>query len=160
MGIFNFFHKKDESPDWKKPEAIPKEVLSKKELDDLERQTIAELRDNDTLHPQALFYIHKYIDAKFDKKDFDVDTVYAKKQSVIDELYAEGISDIYSSFTGYKGLVDGITAARENLERIAKNLDMENAEVSSKEYDDTEEMLREIEALPTSLNWNIRKGNK
>ena len=109
---------------------------------------------------QALFYIHKYIDAKFDKKDFDVDTAYAKKQSVIDELYAEGISDIYSSFTGYKGLVDEITAARENLERIAKNLDMENAEVSSKEYDDTEEMLREIEALPTSLNWNIGKGDK
>ena len=48
----------------------------------------------------------------------------------------------------------------ENQKRIAKNLDMENAEVSSKEYDDTEEMLREIEALPTSLNWNIRKGDK
>lgn len=161
MGIFNFFHKKkDESPDWRKPEAIPKEVLSKKELDDLEHQVIAELRENDTLHPQALFYIHKYIDAKFNKRDFDVDTAYAKKQNVIDELYAEGLSDIYSSFTGYKGLVDEITAARENLERIAKSLDMDNAEVDTREYDDTEEIFKEIESLPTSLNWSTKKGDR
>lgn len=160
MRIFNIFRKKVESPDWKKPEAIPKEVLSKKELDDLEHQVIAELRENDTLHPQALFYIHKYIDAKFDKRDFDVDTAYAKKQSVIDELYAEGLSDIYSSFTGYKDLVNEITAAHENLERIAKNLDMDNAEVNAKEYDDTEEIFKEIKALSTSLNWNIKKGDK
>ena len=161
MRLFSIFsRKKEDSPDWRKPNAIPKEVLTKEELDDLEHQVIAELRENDTLHPQALFYIHKYIDAKFDKRDFDIDTAYAKKQNIIDELYAEGISDIYSSFTGYKGLVGEITAAHNDLERIAKKLDVDSTEASTQEYDDTDEILREINALPTSLNWNIKEGKK
>ena len=160
MGLFNIFHKKDESPDWKKPEAIPKEILSKKELDDLERQVILELEQNDTLHPHALFYIHKYIDAKFDKRDFDIDTAFTKKQNIIDELYAEGLSDIYSSFTGYKCLLEEISAARKNLERIIKNLDEDNVEISTNEHDDTEELLAEVNSLPKSLAWDSKKEDK
>lgn len=159
-GIVGLFGKKDDLSDWMRPEGVPTEVLSKRELDALENRVVHELDKNNVLQPQALFYVHKYIDAKFNKKDFDVETAYANKQSIIDQMYAEGLSEIYSSFTGYKGLVDEISVARENFERIAKRLDAENIGINAEEFDDTEEIRKEIEALPTSLAWGSKKGGE
>lgn len=144
-------------PDWRRPDAIPKEVISKAELDAMEKNSIWEIQKNDAFTPQSLYYIHKYIDAKFSKNDFDVDTAFSKKQNKIDELYAEGLSDIYSAYTGYKMLVEKMDSLSERIARLSKKMDIETPDVITKEYDDSEELFKEIKELPEFLDWSDKK---
>lgn len=143
--------------DWRKPDAIPKEVISKAELDAMEKASIVEIEKNDAFTPQSLYYIHKYIDAKFSKNDFDVDTAFSKKQNIIDELYADGLSDIYSAYTGYCMLIEKMDTLSNRIVRLSKKMDIETPEIVTKEYDDSQGLFNEINALPVKIDWSDKK---
>ena len=68
--IINLFVKPNE-PDWHEP-ISSLEVISKKELD-----------KEKVVDPKALFYIHKYLDARFNKSSFIISSRYIEKQNHI-----------------------------------------------------------------------------
>lgn len=171
MKIFNFLHKKkdeDADSDWRDLNSLPKEAVSKKELDALQKEVVEELRqlqdeaiseagETSTAKPQTLYYYHKYIDAKFNKEDFDIDTYFTKKQNIIDQKYAEGLGDVKSEFTGYKELLVEIREVDQRLRRKINKLDpSSNIDLESiGTYDDSEMLLEQINELSAGINWNI-----
>ena len=177
MKFFNFFTKeKDEDidHDWRDLDALPKEVVSEKELDamqdevvkklaNLEHDTIKQTGDIPTAKPQALFYCHKYIDAKFNKENFDIDTYFSRKQNILDRKYAEGLGDVKAEFTGYKELIEEIKEVDWRLRKKINKLDPSsnvNLDVAGT-YDDSEVLLAQINELPTGINWdNFEKENE
>lgn len=172
MNLLNIFHRKDEDmaiadADWRDLDALPKEVISKKELDELQeevimeldrlqRDTVAQMNDSPTAKPQTLFYYHKYIDAKFNKSDFDVDTYFSKKQNIVDQKYAEGLGDIRSEFTGYKELLNEIHEVDQRLRRKINKLDPTSSIdlEAIGTYDDSALLLEQINELPEELDWS------
>ena len=167
----NIFKRKDEteeiSDDWRDLDALPKEVISKKELDGLQKEVIDELEKLQTetiskfdeissAQPQTLYYYHKYIDAKFSKNDFNVDSYFIEKQNIIDKNYANGLVDIKSEFTGYKELINQIHEVDQRLRRKINKLDpRSNIDLDAPDtYDDSAKLLAEIELLPEEINWN------
>ncbi len=170
MKFFNFFtRKKDEDADydWRDLDALPKEIVSEKELDamqdevvkkltNLEQDTIKQAGDIPTAKPQALFYCHKYIDAKFNKEYFDIDTYFSRKQNIVDQKYAEGLGDIKAEFTGYRELIEEIKEVDWRLRKKINKLDPSsnvNLDVAGT-YDDSEALLEQINELPAGINWN------
>lgn len=170
MKLFNIFHKKkddDVNADWRDLNALPKEVVSKKELDSLQKEVVEELEhlqsdtvkqmsEKPTAKPQTLYYYHKYIDAKFNKGDFDIDTYFTKKQNIIDQKYAEGLGDIKAEFTGYKELLNEIQEVDQRLRRKINKLDP-NSNIDLEAigtYDDSAKLLEQINELPEEINWN------
>lgn len=170
MKIFNFLHKKkdeDLESDWRDLNSLPKEAVSKKELDSLQKEVVEELKqlqeeaiaesgETSSAKPQTLYYYHKYIDAKFNKEDFDIDTYFTKKQNIIDQKYAEGLGDVKSEFTGYKELLTEIKEVDQRLRRKinkldpSSNIDLEAAGT----YDDSETLWSQINELSAGINWN------
>lgn len=159
----NLFHREKT---WRDLDALPDEVLSKQELDGLQHEVIQELKhlqaeagDSKTAKPQALFYIHKYIDSKFDKNDFDVNTYYSKKQNIIDRNYAAGLGELNSEITGYRELLDEIKEVEQRMRRKINILDTEaNLDpTQTGSYDDSAELLKQVQALPTSIQWSTAK---
>ena len=169
MKIFNKKKEFDDDvdADWRNLNALPREVVSKKELDSLQkevinelealqRETVAQIGDRATAKPQTLYYYHKYIDAKFNKGDFDVDTYFTQKQNIVDQKYAEGLGDIRAEFTGYKELLDEIREADQRLRRKINKLDP-SSDIgldSVGTYDDSVRLLEVINELPEEINWN------
>ncbi|MDO4889236.1 MAG: hypothetical protein Q4A25_00885 [Candidatus Saccharibacteria bacterium] len=169
MKIFNFLHRRkneDEELDWRDLNSLPKEAVSKKELDSLQKEVVEELRqlqedairdagETSTAKPQTLYYYHKYIDAKFSKEDFDIDTYFTKKQNIIDQKYAEGLGDIKSEFTGYKELLTEIREVDQRLRRKINKLDpSSNIDLEAiGTYDDSEMLLVQINELSAGINW-------
>ena len=166
----NFFKREQEDEtdnEWRDLDTLPKEVISKAELDRLQKEVIDELEKLQTetviksdavssAQPQTLFYYHKYIDAKFSKSDFDVDAYFIKKQNIIDKKYAKGLGDLKAEFTGYKELLNQIHEVDQRLRRKINKLDpRSNLDLNAPDtYDDSAKLLAEIEQLPEEINWN------
>lgn len=160
------YFKKLLSNDWRNLKALPKEVLSNRKLSKMERKVVKELKKIQSQEvekhrlphsakPQALYYYHKYIDAKFNKRDFDVDTLFNQKQNVIDQKYAEGLGDLYNEITGYRELIEEIREAENRMRRRMKILDPESTldtEINGT-YDDSEDLLDQVQALPREIGW-------
>lgn len=157
--------KKDKN-NWRNTGLLPQEVISKKELDALQNEVLQELNNlqvstierfgaNDSDKPQTLFYYHKYIDSKFNKNEFDVDTFYAKKQDIIDKKYAEGLGDVNAEFTGYKELIEEIKEVDQRLRRKTNKLDPEsNIDIDLKcLYDDSEKIEEQIKKFTNEIDW-------
>ena len=158
--------RKADKNDWRNTDLLPQEVLTKKELDSLQQEVLNELNSlqvatierfgaTDSDKPQTLFYYHKYIDSKFNKNEFDVDTFYAKKQDVIDRKYAEGLGDVNSEFTGYKELIEEIKEVDQRLRRKTNKLDPEsNIDIDLKcLYDDSERIEEQIKKFTNEIDW-------
>lgn len=154
--------KNDELTDWREISALPKDVVSKKELDALQKEVVDELESLQSSEntqgiakPQTLFYFHKYIDAKFNKNDFDIDTYFAKKQNIVDQKYAEGIGDLKAEFTGYKELIDEIKEVDRRLRKKVNKLDPTSQvdEDALPTYDDSELLQKHISELPEDIEW-------
>ncbi len=152
--------------DWRNLNALPKEVLSDRALNRMERKVVKELKkiqdqEIDKNHlphsakPQALYYYHKYIDAKFSKRNFDVDTLFSQKQGIIDQKYAEGLGELHNEITGYRELIEEIREAEKRMRRRMNILDPEsNLDVEANgTYDDSAELLDQVQALPRELRW-------
>ena len=167
-----FRRKKDENDiSWRDLDALPTEIVSKSELDSIQSEVVSEIESiqreaiiessaTDTQKPQSLFYYHKYIDAKFNKGDFDVDTYFTKKQNLVDRKYAEGLSELKDEYTGYKELIEEIREIDQRLRRKINKLDP----ASSKDletvgtYDDTTKMTELINSIPENIDWEeVRK---
>ncbi len=157
--------KKDKN-DWRNTDLLPQEVLTKKELDDLQKEVLDELDKlqvstierfgaTDSDKPQTLFYYHKYIDSKFNKNEFDVETFYAKKQDIIDKKYAEGLGDVNAEFTGYKELIEEIKEVDQRLRRKTNKLDPEsNIDIDLKcLYDDSDRIEEQIKNFSNEIDW-------
>lgn len=169
-----FFKKKkedEEEVDWRDISALPREVVSKKELDTLQdevvneldklqRETIAEVGSNSAAKPQALFYCHKYIDSKFNKKDFDIDTYFVKKQNIIDQKYAEGVGDLKAELTGYKELIDRIKEIDKRLRKKINKLDPTSCvdENSIPSYDDSDYLIGLVDDISEGVDWKGLEG--
>lgn len=162
--IRRHFSKKetDERADWREISALPKDVVSKKELDALQEEVVDELEslqsgenNQGIAKPQTLFYFHKYIDAKFNKNDFDIDTYFTKKQNIVDQKYAEGIGDVKAEFTGYKELIDEIKEVDRRLRKKVNKLDPTSRvdEEALPTYDDSELLQKQILELPEDIEW-------
>lgn len=158
--------KEDDSDNWRNTDLLPQEVLTKKELDALQQEVLNELNSlqvstierfgaTDSDKPQTLFYYHKYIDSKFNKNEFDVDTFYAKKQDIIDKKYAEGLGDVNSEFTGYKELIEEIKEVDQRLRRKTNKLDPEsNIDIDLKcLYDDSDRIEEQIKGFANEIDW-------
>lgn len=157
--------KKDKN-DWRNTDLLPQEVLTKKELDDLQKEVLDELDKlqvstierfgaTDSDKPQTLFYYHKYIDSKFNKNEFDIETFYAKKQDIIDKKYAEGLGDVNAEFTGYKELIEEIKEVDQRLRRKTNKLDPEsNIDIDLKcLYDDSDRIEEQIRNFSNEIDW-------
>lgn len=175
MGILPIVHSNNitkddsdgQSEDWRNLKSLPREVVSKQELDALQKEVISELEilqkeaqqqanDNSTAAPQTLFYYHKYIDAKFNKTNFDVDSYFVRKQNIIDQKYAEGLGQLKSEFTGYEELIDEIREVEGRLRHKIRKLDP-NSGTSLKNFgtfDDSQQLLEQIDTLPEEINWS------
>ena len=164
-----FFRKKhsEDDTDWRDLDALPTEIVSKEELDNLQQEVVSEIESiqseainqsnaTNTQKPQSLFYYHKYIDAKFNKGDFDIDTYFTKKQNTVDRKYAEGVSDLKEEFTGYKELIDRIREVDNRLRRKINKLDpSSNKDLSTAGvYDDTEAIEKLVNSIPEDLDWD------
>lgn len=172
MGFLKtLFTRNDDNADWRNLSALPSEIVSKEELDALQKEVVSELEqvqktvtdqtgEQAVAKPQTLFYYHKYIDAKFNKGNFNIDTYFAHKQNVIDHKYAEGLGDIKAQFTGYQELINEINEVDQRLRRKIKHLDPAS-NVSFEEastYDDAAEILAQINQLPEEINWDNLEG--
>ncbi len=142
------------SDDWRDPKATL-EVISKKELDALQNETINDLTTEGVVDPKALFYIHKYIDSKFNKKDFNVDERFINKANRLDQLYAEGKAEIYAEYTGYEELMERAKEADMRLRRAINALDPETF-VSTEEcklFDDSDLLKEKFDKLADEIRW-------
>lgn len=165
--------RKVDKNDWRNTDLLPQEVLTKTELDNLQKEVLNELNSlqvstierfgaTDTDKPQTLFYYHKYIDSKFNKNEFDVDTFYAKKQDIIDKKYAEGLGDVNAEFTGYKELIEEIKEVDQRLRRKTNKLDPEsNIDIDLKcLYDDSNRIEEQIKKFTNEIDWANLEASK
>lgn len=165
--------KKTDKNDWRNTDHLPQEVITKRELDGLQNEVLNELNNlqvstierfgaTDSDKPQTLFYYHKYIDSKFNKNEFDLETFYAKKQDIIDRKYAEGLGDINSEFTGYKELIEEIKEVDQRLRRKTNKLDPDsNIDIDLKcLYDDSDKIEKLIDSFPNEIDWASLEGAK
>lgn len=165
--------RKVDKNDWRNTDLLPQEVLTKTELDNLQKEVLDELNSlqvstierfgaTDTDKPQTLFYYHKYIDSKFNKNEFDVDTFYAKKQDIIDKKYAEGLGDVNAEFTGYKELIEEIKEVDQRLRRKTNKLDPEsNIDIDLKcLYDDSDRIEEQIKKFTNEIDWANLEASK
>ena len=172
MGLFRR-KKVEDVDDWRDLNALPREVVSKKELDALQKEVIDELEglqsdtlahygEDDVAKPQTLYYYHKYIDSKFNKEDFDVDTYFTGKQNIIDQKYAEGLGDVRAEFVIYKDTLAEIQEIDRRLRKKTNKLDpTSNIDLEiSGSSDDSEELLAQINSVPGEIDWDIFKEGK
>ena len=165
--------RKEDKNNWRNIDHLPQEVITKKELDDLQNEVLKELENlqastierfnaTDSDKPQTLFYYHKYIDSKFNKNEFDLETFYAKKQDIIDKKYAEGLGDVNSEFTGYKELIEEIKEVDQRLRRKTNKLDPDsNIDINLKcLYDDSEKIEKLIDGFSNEIDWASLEGSR
>ncbi len=152
--------------DWRDLRVLPKEIIPKRRLDKMEKTVVDDLKkiqdEEVTQHhlpssakPQALFYYHKYIDAKFNKWNFDIDRLFSDKQNIIDEMYAQGLGELNIELVNYQKQIKELKEAEQRMCRKLMMVDPE-AESSlelSETYNDADELVRQILSLPHELNW-------
>lgn len=168
MGLLNIFRRQDDiNTDWRDLDALPKEVISKNELDELQNEVIQELKalqgdtinqsgEKSTAKPQTLYYYHKYIDAKFNKNDFNINTYFSKKQNIIDYKYAEGIGDIQAELAEYEELYKKAQELERRYRVKIAKLDPTfplNNDINFSD-DTILKMSAEVNALPQEIHWH------
>lgn len=139
---------------WRMP-TTALEVVSKAELDEMQQETIEDLQKEGVLNPKALFYLYKYIDAKFNKKDFNVEDRFIAKANMLDQFYSEGMAEVYADFTDYEELVKRTIEANLCLRRAIVALDPE-ADVDTAQSNiknDAKELEASYNQLSKQLNW-------
>ncbi len=143
-----------ESDDWRNLKALPREVISKRKLDSLQSEVLEEINKQLAVEPQAVFYCHKYIDAKFNKTDFDVDTYFLNAQNEIDRKYAEGIGELLAEFADYKELIQEIKDDMSRMNYVAHNLTpnipIEPQKDTMHSYQTLEQRIND---LPPEISW-------
>ena len=140
--------------DWHNP-ATTLEVLSKAELKAMQNEAIKDLEDEGVLNPKALFFVRKYIDAKFDGNDFNADDYYIDKANKLDQFYAAGKAEVYAECTGYGELMERAKEADLRLRRAIVALDPET-DISTEDcklINDAEEFMTKYHQLVDKLNW-------
>ena len=172
MKFLNLFkeQKNKTAHGWRNLDALPGRVITKAELDGLQKEVVDEIDRvleeavakagvAQDAKPQTLFYCHKYIDSKFNKSDFDIDSYYIEKQNLIDAMYSEGLGELESEYTGYASLLAKIREVEQRLNRKTNVLDPESEldEQNDTAYDDSESLRLAIAELPRELNWQEEK---
>ena len=170
MGLLNKKLNNTKEHDWRNFDTLPSKVITKSELDQLQKEVVDEIENtldgaiakSDTsndVKPQALFYCHKYIDSKFNKNDFDIDSYYHAKQNLIDQMYAEGLGEVEAELNEYSSLIERTRAVEQRMRRKENVLDPESAldETESTICDDTEKLYAEVANLPHILDWQTGK---
>lgn len=157
-----------EECDWRDLNVLPHEAVTKAELDALQNEVVCEVNEMQTeflqkkmlgtpelmVKPQSLYYFHKYIDAKFNKKNFDFDRYFLAKQNLVDRKYAEGLGELHSEIASYHDLLQRADELKKRLQKKINLLDPE-AEVK------IEDVVREneisfrdgLQKIPTQINW-------
>ena len=171
MGLLKKKENETKKQDWRNFDALPNKVITKSELDQLQKEVVYEIESaldgaiaksgvNNDAKPQALFYCHKYIDAKFNKNNFDINSYYHAKQNLIDQMYAEGLGEVEAELDEYDALVEMTRTVERRMRRKENDLDPESAldEADSTVHDDSEELRAEIINLPRMLIW--QKGEE
>lgn len=157
-----------EECDWRDLNVLPQEAVTKAELDALQDEVVGEVNEMQTeflqqkmlgdpelmVKPQSLYYFHKYIDAKFNKKNFDFDRYFLAKQNLVDRKYAEGLGELHSEIATYHDLLQ---RADELKKRLQKKIDLLDPETEVKIADIARENEAnfgdELQKLPTQINW-------
>lgn len=151
--IINLFIKPNEL-DWHEP-ISSLEVVSKKELSKIKENTKKELKKEKVVDPKALFYIHKYIDARFNKSSFIISSRYIEKQNQIDTLYAEGRAKTFSTLTEYEDVMKALDEAEKRYKRALVNMDYKiKDELQNKTFEnDLNDLRNSFNEIPSKLNW-------
>lgn len=170
MGLLKKKTNKTKKHDWRNFDTLPSKVITKSELDQLQKEVVDEIEAtldgaiaksgvNNDAKPQALFYCHKYIDSKFNKNNFDIDSYYHAKQNLIDQMYAEGLGEVEAELNEYTTLIERTRAVEQRMRRKENTLDPESAlnETDSTVYNDSGKLCTEIAGLPRILNWQTGK---
>lgn len=151
--IINLFVKPNE-PDWHEP-ISSLEVISKKELEKIKKKTKKELKKENVVDPKALFYIHKYLDARFNKSSFIISSRYIEKQNQIDTLFASGRAETFSLLTEYEDVMKALDEAEKRYKRALVNMDHKvKDELQNKSFENDLKALRNsFNEIPSRLNW-------
>ena len=159
--IKSFFNKNELIEDWHNP-STNLQIIKEEDLDSIKKDTLDELNKAKVMDPKALFYIHKYIDARFSERDFDIEGRFLDKQNNLDQLYAEGRGEVYSLFTEYQEVLKKAKEADDRYRRAICELDPQIKEkLENKEfYDDIDLIRKEYDRLPESLDWSEKNEIK
>ena len=172
MGLLK--KKSEQKHDWRNFDNLPSRVVTKEELDRLQKEVVAEIEatledgiaksdlkpeERNEAKPQALYYCYKYIDSKFNKNDFDIDSYYHAKQNLLDQLYAEGLGEVEAELAEYNALLEATRDVEQRMRRKENDLDPESEldEKGSSIHDDSGKLSMEIASLPHVLNWQVGK---
>lgn len=157
-----------ENPDWRELNVFPQEAVTKEELDNLQNEVVEEInRMQDdfanktssesftfSAKPQSLYYFHKYIDAKFDKKNFDFDRFFFAKQNLVDRKYAEGMGELHSEIADYRDLMVSVNELGRRLQRKINQLDPDaKMRVDDLLIQEHADFHTQLEKLPAKINW-------
>lgn len=151
--IINLFVKPKDI-DWRDP-ISSLEVVSEKELRKIKDDTKAELNKENVVDPKALFYIHKYIDARFNKSSFIISSKYIEKQNQIDTLFAEGRAKTFSALSEYEDVMKELEEAEQRYKRALINMDYKiKDELKNKTFEnDLNELRNSFNEIPNKINW-------
>ncbi len=159
-----------ESDDWRRLDALPQEIITEHELNQMQDKVTHELsmiqkesEERISSHhdhkPQALFYFHKYIDSKFNKSNAAINAFFYRKQNIIDQKYAEGLGEVKAEIIEYNQKLAQVHEAELRLQQKLSLIDPTqeiNLQPNHK-YDDSK-LIQEAEELPTHLNWLQYEG--
>lgn len=140
--------------DWHTP-TTNLQIIRDEDLKKIKKDTMDELKKSKVIDPKALFYIHKYIDARFSEKDFDIEGRFLDKQNTLDQLYSLGRSEVYTMFTEYQEILKKAKEADKRYRRAIIAMDSKiSAELDKKKfYDDVDLLKEEFDKLPQALDW-------
>lgn len=137
---------------WKKPK-IKTNKMKKRFLKKIKRSALREIRKKKLMDPKALFYLHKYINSKFEKGKTEIYTDYFKEQNKIDELYALGIAETIKLLEEYKIQMNTMCENEKSYKKAAERLDKESFVSPSIIEDDYKLLLDEFTKLNERLDW-------
>lgn len=137
---------------WKKPK-IKTNKMKKRFLKKIKRSALREIRKKKLMDPKALFYLHKYINSKFEKGKTEIYTDYFKEQNKIDELYALGIAETLKLLEEYKIQMNTMCENEKSYKKAAERLDKESFVSPSIIEDDYKLLLDEFTKLNERLDW-------
>ena len=137
---------------WKKPK-IKTNKMKKRFLKKIKRSALREIRKKKLMDPKTLFYLHKYINSKFEKGKTEIYTDYFKEQNKIDELYALGIAETIKLLEEYKIQMNTMYENEKSYKKAAERLDKESFVSPSIIEDDYKLLLDEFTKLNERLDW-------
>lgn len=137
---------------WKKPK-IRTSKMKKRFLKRIKGSALREIKRKKLMDPKALFYLHKYINSRFEKGKTEIYTDYFKEQNKIDELYALGIAETIKLLEEYKIQMNKMYENEKSYKKAAERLDSESFIAPSIIEDDYKLLLDEFTKLNEILDW-------